>query len=47
MSGLLIIFVAVIYFGVSIDLFLKGQFAMALTFGAYSVSNIGLYCSVQ
>lgn len=43
MAGWMILVVAVIYFGTSIDLMMKGQFGLGLTFFFYALSNIGLY----
>ncbi len=45
MSGILILVVAFLYLMTSIDLLVKGQTALAVTFAAYSISNIGLYCA--
>jgi hypothetical protein len=43
MSANLIILVAVIYFYVAIEQAMKGNLPMLITFGAYAISNIGLY----
>jgi len=43
MSSFLILLVAGIYFITAGDLLFRGQYGLALTFGAYAVSNIGLY----
>lgn len=42
MSAWLIILVGLIYAAVAVDQILKKNFAMALVFGGYAVSNIGL-----
>ena len=43
MSGTLIIVTGVIYLYVSIEQGLHGNIAMAITYGAYSVANAGLW----
>jgi len=43
MSANLIIVVAIIYFYVAVEQALKGNIPMLVTFGAYAISNIGLY----
>lgn len=46
MSSWLIALVGVIYACVAVDLFFKGQTGMAIAFGGYALSNIGLYLAV-
>ena len=47
MSGPLIILTGLVYFWVSAEQLFKGNGAMAITFGAYAVANIGLYLGVS
>lgn len=46
MSAWLIGAVGLVYLGVAIDLTLKGNWGMAIAFGGYAVSNVGLYMAV-
>lgn len=43
MSAWLIIFVGLIYAGISVEQFMKGNTGMGLTFAGYAFSNYGLY----
>lgn len=43
MSAWPIAFVGLIYAGIACEQFYRGNFPMAITFGGYSVSNVGLY----
>lgn len=41
MSNILLAITGLIYVGVAIDFFLKGNMGMALSFFAYSLANVG------
>jgi hypothetical protein len=41
MSNVLLAITGLIYVGVAIDFFLKGNMGMALSFFAYSLANVG------
>ena len=41
MSNILLAITGLIYVGVAIDYFLKGNVGMALSFFAYSLANVG------
>lgn len=43
MAPWLILVVMVIYFIIAVDLYIAGNRAMAVVFGGYAVSNIGLW----
>lgn len=43
MSSWLIAFIGLVYAGIAVDNFLKGNFPMSVVFGGYAFSNIGLY----
>jgi len=43
MAGWLIIFVAIIYFIVGIDLAIKTNYGLSIAFFGYAFANIGLY----
>lgn len=47
MAPWLILVVGAIYLFIAIDLYLKGNFGLALAFGAYSLSNVGLYWAAK
>ena len=43
MSGWLIAFVGLIYCGVAVDQYRKGDYGLAIAYAGYAFSNIGLY----
>ena len=43
MSGPLVVVVGLIYLGVAIDQFIKGNMPMALVFTGYAFSNVGFW----
>jgi hypothetical protein len=43
MSSWLILAIAVVYLVIALDLFTKGQTAMAITFVGFCLGNFGLY----
>lgn len=43
----LILFVGVVYLAISIDLLVKGNGGLALAFGGYALSNVGLYLAAK
>ncbi len=47
MSSWLIALVGVVYAYIALEQYLKGNSAMAITFGGYAVSNIGLYLAAR
>lgn len=47
MSVPLIAICGLIYLGVAIDQYVKGNTGMAITFGAYAVANLGLILAVK
>ena len=46
MSGWLIILVTVIYAGIAVEQFYKGNIPMAIVYAGYAAANIGLYLAV-
>lgn len=47
MSSWLIAVVGVVYAYIAFEQYAKGNTAMAITFGGYAVSNIGLYLGAK
>lgn len=43
MSGWLIAFVGLIYAGIAVDSFVRGNHPNAIVFAGYAFSNVGLY----
>lgn len=43
----LVLLVGVIYLVVALDLLRVGNYPMALVFGAYALSNVGLYLAAK
>jgi len=43
MSAWLIATIGVVYFIIAIDLFIKGQTGLGISFLGYSLGNVGLY----
>jgi len=43
MSSWLILLIAVVYLVISVDLLIKGQSALAITFVGFCLGNLGLY----
>ena len=43
MSSWLIAIIGVVYFLIGVDLLLKGQTGLAISFFGYSLGNVGLY----
>lgn len=43
MSSWLILLIAVVYLVIAVDLLLKGQSALAITFVGFCLGNLGLY----
>lgn len=43
MSSWLILVIAVVYLVIAVDLLIKGQTAMAITFVGFCLGNLGLY----
>ena len=43
MSAWLIATIGVVYFVIAMDLFIKGQTGLAISFLGYSLGNVGLY----
>jgi hypothetical protein len=43
MSSWLIAFVGLIYLGVAVDSFIRGDTPMGIVFAGYAFSNVGLY----
>lgn len=47
MSNSIILFVAILYAYTGVELSVKGQYGLGLTFLAYSISNIGLFLAAK
>jgi hypothetical protein len=43
MSSWLILLIAVVYLVIAVDLLIKGQSALAITFVGFCLGNLGLY----
>ena len=43
MSSWLILVIAIVYLVIAVDLLIKGQTAMAITFVGFCLGNLGLY----
>jgi hypothetical protein len=43
MSAWLIAFIGIVYFIIAIDLLLKGNVGLSISFLGYSLGNVGLY----
>ncbi len=46
MSGPLILIVGAIYLAISVDLFMNAKPGLAIAFGGYALSNIGLWLAL-
>ena len=43
MSAWLIAIIGVVYFAIAVDLLIKGNIGLAISFLGYSLGNVGLY----
>ena len=47
MAPWLMLFIGAVYLYIAIELLVKGNHGMALAFGAYALSNVGLYIAAR
>jgi hypothetical protein len=47
MSSTLILFVGVIYVAIGVDLCIKTQYGLGISFLAYALANVGLYLAAR